>query len=113
VYHAAATDVISVERFKVMERRLFSIMTLGGALAVLFGISMLIANAAYLQQPWMHAKLTLVILLIGYHLWCYRLLKQFARNQNVHSQRWYRLFNEAHALFLLAIVILVVVKPQW
>lgn len=113
VYHAAATDVISVERFKVMERRLFSIMTLGGALAVLFGISMLIANAAYLQQPWMHAKLTLVILLIAYHIWCYRLLKQFARNQNVHSQRWYRLFNEAPALFLLAIVILVVVKPQW
>lgn len=111
VYHAVTTDALSLERFKIMERRLFTIMTLGAVLAILFGISMLIANAAYLQQAWMHAKLTCVALLIGYHLWCYQLLKQFALNKNTHSQRWYRSFNEVPSVLLIVIVILVVVKP--
>lgn len=111
VYHAATTDAISLDRFKIMERRLFVIMTLGAVLAIVFGISMLLANAAYLQQPWMHAKLTLVAALIGYHLWCHQLLRQFSRDRNSHSQRWYRWFNEAPSLLLIAIVILVVIKP--
>lgn len=111
VYHATATDALSLERFKIMERRLFAIMTLGAALTILFGISMLITNAAYLQQPWMHAKLTCVAVLIGYHLWCYQLLKQFALNKNTHSQHWYRGFNEIPSILLLIIVILVVVRP--
>lgn len=113
VYHATAADAISLERFKVMERRLFAIMTIGGALAVLFGISMLIANAAYLQQSWMHAKLTCVAALIGYHAWCYRLLTQFARDKNIHSQRWYRQFNEVPSVLLIVIVVLVVVGPSF
>ncbi len=111
VYHATATDVISLERFKIMERRLFAIMTIGAVLTALFGISMLIANTAYLQQSWLHAKLTLVALLVGYHLWCYRLLRRFSTDSNDHSQRWYRWFNEVPSILLLAIVILVVVKP--
>ena len=111
VYHTTTTDTLSLDRFNVMERRLFVMMTLGAVLAIIFGISMLMANPGYLQQPWMHAKLTLIAILIGYHLWCYQLLQQFLQNRNTHSQRWYRWFNEVPSLLLIAIVILVVVKP--
>jgi putative membrane protein len=111
VYHAVATDSISLERFKIMERRLFMIMTLGAILTVLFGSAMLLANPAYLQMRWFHAKLAVVVLLVGYHVWCYRLMKQFAAGNNLYSQRWYRWFNEAPSILLIAIVVLVVVKP--
>ncbi len=111
VYHAATTDTISLERFAVMERRLFAIMTLGGTLAVLFGSCMIIAAPEYLHFGWLHAKLTLVAALIGYHAWCRVLMQQLKEGRSRHSQRWYRLFNEVPALLLIAIVILVVVKP--
>jgi len=111
VYHTVTTDAVSLERFKIMERRLFMIMTVGAVLTVVFGCAMLVTTPAYLQQPWLHVKLGLVSLLIGYHAWCYRLIKQFAANQNTHSQKWFRWFNEAPSLLLIGIVILVVVKP--
>ena len=72
VYHAAATDALSIERFKIMERRLFAMMTIGASLTLLFGIAMLSVRRRFLQAGWMHAKLTLVLALIGYHVWCYR-----------------------------------------
>src|ERR1700729_3533784 len=65
VYHVTTTDTLSLERFVVMERRLFGIMTLGATLAVLFGISMLVAAPSYLQMGWLHVKLTLVAVLIA------------------------------------------------
>jgi putative membrane protein len=111
VYHAATTDSLSIERFKVMERRLFMIMTIGAALATVFGVSLLLITPGFMQMGWLHAKLTLVALLIGYHLWCYRLVVAFRDGTNHHSERWYRLFNEAPSLLLIAIVVLVVVKP--
>lgn len=111
VYHAVATDAPGLERFVVMERRLFAIMTLGATLAVLFGISMLVAAPGYLQFGWLHVKLTLVAVLIGYHIWCRVLMTRLRTGRNTHSQRWYRLFNEVPALLLIAIVILAVVKP--
>jgi protoporphyrinogen IX oxidase len=111
VYHATVTDAPSLERFVVMERRLFGIMTLGGTLAVLFGVSMIVAAPGYLAFGWLHVKLTLVALLIGYHVWCYRLMVALRTGKNRHSERWYRLFNEAPALLLIAIVVLAVVKP--
>jgi putative membrane protein len=111
VYHATVTDAPSLERFVVMERRLFGIMTLGGALAALFGVSMIVAAPGYLAFGWLHVKLTLVALLIGYHVWCYRLMVALRTGKNRHSERWYRLFNEAPALLLIAIVVLAVVKP--
>lgn len=111
VYHAVTTDQISLERFKVMERRLYIIMTIGALLAALFGIAMLVAAPAYLQMGWIHAKLGLVLLLVGYHLWCRQLVQVFAKDRNTHSQRWYRWFNEAPSVLLIAIVILAVVKP--
>ena len=60
---------------------------------------------------WLHVKLALVLVLVGYHGACFALLQQFAADRNSHSERWYRLFNEVPALLLIAIVILVVVKP--
>jgi putative membrane protein len=111
VYHVTTTDSPSLERFVVMERRLFKIMTLGGTLAALFGVSMIVAAPTYLQFGWLHVKLTLVALLLGYHLWCYRLMTDLRDGKNRRTERWFRLFNEAPALLLIAIVILAVVKP--
>jgi putative membrane protein len=94
-----------------MERRLFAIMTIGASLAALFGITMLVRAPALLAAGWMHVKLTLVVALLAYHFWCYRLMSAFGRNDNRRSQRWYRMFNEAPSLLLIAIVVLAVVKP--
>ena len=112
VYHASAQDSIGIERFKIMERRLFVMMTIGATLAAAIGVSMiLLAPGYYLALGWLHAKLTLVLALIGYHVWCYRLMVAFRENRNQHSERWYRGFNELPSLLLIAIVVLVVVKP--
>jgi putative membrane protein len=111
IYHASASDTISLERFIVMERRLFAIMTIGATLTVAFAIAMLIAAPAYLQMGWLHIKLVLVAALAGYHLWCHRLMSDLRTSRNRHSDRWYRLFNEVPALLLIGIVILAVVKP--
>jgi putative membrane protein len=115
VYHAEAGEAAVRERLKVMERRLLVMTHIGGVLAVGFGLLTLGAFAhaspAYLQQGWLHAKLTLVALLIAYHVMLVRLVRDFARDANRRSSRWLRLFNEVPALLLIAIVVLVVVKP--
>jgi putative membrane protein len=111
VYHAVTTDLISTERFTVMERRLYAIMSIGAVLAGVFGVLMVAAVPGYLQMGWLHAKLGLVAVLVGYHFWCGHLVKVFAQHRNTHSQRWYRWFNEAPSMLLIAIVILAVVKP--
>jgi putative membrane protein len=111
IYHVSADDTAGVERFVVMERRLFGIMTIGATLAAIFGLSMIAAAPGYLTFGWLHVKLVLVALLIGYHLWCYRLMLALAAGRNTRSERWLRIFNELPALLLLAIVILAVVKP--
>lgn len=111
VYHVTTTDTLSLERFVVMERRLFGIMTVGATLAAVFGLSMVIAAPAYAQMGWFHLKMPLVAVLIGYHIGCYFLMAALRDGKNRRSERWFRLFNEAPALLLIAIVILAVVKP--
>ena len=111
VYHAAAADAPGLERFIIMERRLFGIMSLGAVLAAVFGMSMILAAPEYLAAGWLRAKLVLVAVLLGYHIWCYRLMVALRTGNNSHSQRWYRLFNEVPAVLLIAIVVLAVVKP--
>jgi protoporphyrinogen IX oxidase len=111
VYHADAKDSISIKRFKIMERRLFAIMSIGAGASLVFGISMLIAAPSYLAMPWLKVKLVLVLLLIGYHLFCYKLTRDFAAERNAYSSRWYRGFNEVPSVLLIAIVVLAVVKP--
>ena len=111
VYHAAATDPTGIERLQTMERRLFALMNIGALLAAGFGFAMVASAPADLTYHWLHAKLTLVALLIAYHGWCYRLMVALRAGNNTHSQRWYRWFNEVPALLLIAIVVLAVVKP--
>lgn len=113
VYHADATDTVSSERFKVMERKLYrGIMNPSMMVAVALGIWMILLNPDfYMSQGWMHAKLTMAVLMIGYHIWCGRLLSRFRDDQNTHSHVFYRWFNEAPVFLLLGIVIMVVVRP--
>ena len=72
---------------------------------------MLVTAPAYLGMGWLRVKLLLVILLIAYHVFCYKLMRDFAENRNSHSARWYRGFNEVPSLLLIGIVLLAVVKP--
>ena len=114
VYHAMSEDAVSIDRFKVMESKLYyGIMTPGGALTLLFGFWTLWLNgwAAYAGMLWLHVKLVLVGLLVIYHLYCGKLLLDFKHDRNRHSHVWYRLFNEIPVVFLIAIVILAVVRP--
>ncbi len=114
VYHAMCEDAPGIERFKVMERKLFfGIMTPGAVLTVIIGIWMLIDYAweLYAGMGWLHIKLTLVVLLIVYHAYCGKLLLDFKHDRNRHSHRFYRWLNEIPVLFLIAIVILATVKP--
>ena len=111
IYHATATDALGIERFQTMERRLLAIMTIGAALALLFGLAMIAVAPALLATGWLRVKLALVTALIGYHLWCYRLMSDLRAGRNRRSPTWYRVFNEVPALLLIAIVILAVVKP--
>src|SRR5512138_2630317 len=75
VYHAVATDQASLERFVVMERRLYGIMSIGAALAIGFAVAMLITQPEYLTFGWLRTKLLLVALLIGYHHYCRVLMR--------------------------------------
>ena len=115
VYHAEAEAAggagDALQRFATMERRLLGITHIGGALALAFGLWLLSLAPGWLAQGWLHAKLALVVALVVYHLWCAWLVRVFAQGRNTRSSRWYRLFNEAPALLLVAIVVLAVVKP--
>ncbi len=113
VYHAMSDDQASRDRFCIMERKLYRGIMLPSLLAtVILGIAMLALNPGlFATGGWMHAKLALVVLLIGYHHMCGAQLKRFARGETPHGHVYYRWFNEVPVLFLLAIVILVVVRP--
>jgi len=111
VYHAATTDAAGDTRFKIMERRLYALMTLAAVLASVLGGALLLLETGWLRQGWLQAKLVLVAALIVYHIWCGRLLFAFRDGRNAHAARWYRWFNELPSLALFGIVVLVVVKP--
>ena len=110
VYHAQATDPIGIERFKVMERKLyFGIMTPGAVLTVVFGVWLWLGYG--ISGGWLHVKLALVVMLIAYHVYCGKLLVDFKHDRNRHSHVWYRWFNEIPVLLLVGVVLLVVLKP--
>ena len=98
-----------VERLLGMARRLYRFTTILMVPALLLGLWLWLGFG--IKGGWLHAKLALVILVIGYHHACGSLLKKFERGVNTRSQEWFRVFNEVPVLLLLAIVILVVVKP--
>ena len=111
IYHAEATDAPSLERFVIMERRLFAIMTIGAMLALGLGLAMILLTPDYLEVRWLQIKLILVLGVVAYHMWCYRLMLDLRGGRNRKSGRWYRWFNEVPGLLLIAIVVLAVVKP--
>jgi protoporphyrinogen IX oxidase len=110
VYHAMSDDLPGLERFQVMERKLYyGIMTPGAVLTILFGLWLWLGYG--ISGGWLHAKLVLVIVLIAYHLYCGKLLADFKYDRNRHGHVYYRWFNEIPVVILIAVVILVVVKP--
>jgi len=114
VYHAASEDEISNERFKIMERKLFyGIMTPGAIITIVLGLWMLADYAwvAYQGTVWLTTKLILVGIIILYHIYCGKLLLDFKHDKNSHSHVYYRWFNEFPVLLLIAIIILITVKP--
>lgn len=110
VYHAMSSDAAGIERFKIMERKLYyGIMAPGAVLTLGFGLWLWLGYG--ISGGWLHAKLALVAILIAYHLYCGKLLADFKLDRNRHGHVFYRWLNEFPVLILIASVILVVVKP--
>jgi putative membrane protein len=113
VYHSEATDPISLERFKVMERRLFyGIMMPALILTAVFGYwTMSYRWDYYSHQNWMHVKLASVLILWAYQAMCWWMMIQFKHGKNRFSTKFYRFFNEVPTVFLILIIFMVVLKP--
>lgn len=113
VYHAMSEDQATRDQLKVMEGKLYRFITPIMWLTIGLGLWMLYdyAWAAWSSMGWLHIKLLLVTLLVGYHFYCGRLIKEFAADNNRHSHVWYRWFNEIPVFILLPVVLLTVVKP--
>ena len=111
VYHSLSADRISQERFVIMEHKLFFvIMTPAAVLTVIFGSWLWLGYG--FSGLWLNLKLILVAILIAYHFYCGKLLLDFKHGRNHHGHRFYRWLNELPILILVAVVILVVVKPD-
>ena len=114
VYHAMSKDSVSIDRFKIMERKLyFGIMTPGMLLTLVFGVwtTLSFGWSSYAGTLWLPVKLFCVFLLVIYHIYCGKLLMDFKHDRNTRSHVWYRWFNEIPVIFLFIIVILAVVRP--
>ncbi|RMH17983.1 MAG: protoporphyrinogen oxidase HemJ [Gammaproteobacteria bacterium] len=113
VYHAMAEDSISLNRFIIMERKLYrGIMTPSMVLVILSG-GILLHHfwPVFKSSGWLHVKLLLVATLVAYHFYCGKLRNDFAEGRNAHGHVFYRWLNEAPVIALIIIVIMVVVKP--
>jgi putative membrane protein len=114
VYHAQAKDHISCDRFKIMEHKLFwGIMTPAALITVMTGAGLLFGYAwhTFETMGWLKLKILLVFLLLIYHGYCGYYMQLFKKNANPNSHIFYRLFNEVPTLLLIAIIILIFVKP--
>lgn len=109
VNHAMATEPAEIARLKLMEGKLYRFVTPIAWLAIVSGLWLWLGEGV--GGAWMHAKVTLVLVLYGYHHYCGHLVKKFANDQNARNHVWFRFFNEVPVLILTAVVILVVVKP--
>jgi putative membrane protein len=108
---AMETDTAATERLMLMAQKLYRFMTILMIPALALGLILWLYYGIGKESLWMHLKVALVFVLIGYHHLCKRLLRQFERGENTHSHVWYRWFNELPVLGMFAVVILVVVKP--
>lgn len=113
VYHAMSEDQISKDRFVIMERKLFwGITTPSAVVTIALGGWLMMANSSFfLAWWWMHVKLALVAVVVLYHIMCWHFMVAFAAQRNLHSHRFFRVFNELPVFLLVPIIILIVVKP--
>ena len=113
VNHAETANKDVAEHLKGMEKRLLYFVTPFGILTIALGIALIYqyGMAWFSSSHWLHVKLTLVTLLIAYHLYCFKLVKTFREDKNTRSGRFYRIYNEVPVLALFVIIILVYVKP--
>ncbi len=113
VYHRAATDAVSRERFALMESRLYRIIMNPAMIATLvFGIWALVETwQVYGSAAWLWIKVALVVLLIGYHHYCARIMRTLAAADSAPGDRFLRLFNEIPTAALIVVTVLAVVKP--
>ena len=109
---AQETNDVAYERLIGMAQRLYRFMTILMMPAVALGLILWLYYGVGRGSIWMHVKALLVLIVIGYHLQCKRLLKQFVQKQNTKSHVWYRWFNEAPVLLMLVVTALVVIKPN-
>jgi putative membrane protein len=109
VNHAMESNIEAVSRLVIMENKLYRFMMPLAILALIFGLWLWLGF--HISGAWLHAKLTLVAVLVAYHLYCGKIMRDFVSGKNTHSHIWYRWFNEIPVILLLIIVILVVVKP--
>ena len=110
---AMETDGVTITRLLLMAQKLYRFMNILVIPALAFGLWLWLGYGLGrgAGNEWLHVKLALVVVLLGYHHACGALLKKFAHGRNTHSHTWYRWFNEVPVVVLLAIVVLVVVKP--
>jgi putative membrane protein len=114
VNHAETSSREVSEHLKGMEKRLLYFVTPFALFTVLLGLALIYAYGYqwFVSAKWLHIKLTLVILLLGYHGYCFKLIKKFQLDKNTRSGKFYRIFNEIPVLVLFAVIILVYVKPS-
>ncbi|MGE0857940.1 MAG: protoporphyrinogen oxidase HemJ [Gammaproteobacteria bacterium] len=116
VYHAMTEEAAGIARFKIMERKLYrGITTPGGLLTLASGAWLIGLRGAewFTHAHWLHAKLTLVALLVAYHAYLGQLVKRFADDRNTRGHVYYRWLNEAPVLVLVGAVLLVILQPTW
>ena len=113
VNHAETTSKVVANHLKGMEKRLLYFVTPFALLTVLLGIALIYhyGYAWFIASKWLHLKVTLVMLLLAYHGYCFKLVKDFKADKNIRSGKFYRFFNEFPVLILLAIIYLVYLKP--
>lgn len=111
VYHAMTQNEISKNQFKIMEHKLFwFIMTPAGSITIISG--KLLSFFFNINGNWLHIKMLFVLLLIIYHIYCFKLMEDFSKNCNFKSHKWYRVFNEIPSIILIACVLLTIFKPS-
>jgi putative membrane protein len=110
IYHQAAEDTISRDRFIIMERRLLAIMTIGAVFTAVLGVALLLINMALMSQTWFQIKALLLVGLVIYHWRCYLWTQRLKTAAPDPDTRWLRWFNEIPVVFLIGIVVLAVTK---
>jgi len=111
IYHTAATDTATRDRFTIMEVRLFAIMTIGAIVTAVLGAWLLVINPGLLEMGWFRTKLALLVGLVAFHYRCYVWIANLRTGSPSQDTQWLRWFNEIPTIFLIAIVLLAVVKP--